>query len=227
MAGDDFYVDGYGYLWWIIPESGVYYAAGMYEQRIYICPELDLIAVFTSHNDGVDVTPRLLFKYILPACEEYTPIKYSKHGISFSYPRGMRLFEGPSPFGGETVSEKSGFVQLSYDHPYESISVIWYPITLETALDAEINRLFKIIESETTIIEKGPFDFKEVNEHEIVYLSANVTENGYKTSGIIACWISDKSERVFMSYYIADPSFLAQEEIRNHFFDHIYIIQEH
>jgi hypothetical protein len=225
MAGEDFYVEGYGYLWWVLPESGVYYAAGMYEQRIYICPELDLVTVFTSYNDGVEVTPRLLFKYILPACKEYTPITYSKNDISFSYPRGMRLIEGPSPFVGEPISENSGFVQVSYNYPYESISVTWYPATEETALDAEIDRLFSIIESENTVIEKSPPDSKDVNERKIVYLSGNVTENGYKTSGMIGCWSDLKEDRIILTYYIADPIFITQEEIRTNFFNHIISIQ--
>ena len=72
---------GYGYQWWTFPEIGVYFAAGAYEQRIYVAPDLDLVVVFTADNriegaqpgeirEGPLVTPDLMFRYILPACGE-------------------------------------------------------------------------------------------------------------------------------------------------------------
>lgn len=226
MAGDEFYVDGYGYLWWTYPESGVYYASGLYEQRIYVCPELDLVIVFTSHNNGGEVTPRLLFQYILPACEEYTPIRYSKYGVSFSYPRGMKLVEAPSPLVGGEISEESGFVQAYFSHPYQSISMMWYPMRGEMELDAEMNRLFALIESEKTIIKRGLADSIYVDGNNVLYLSANVTENGHETSGMIGCWLSEDTERVILSYYITDPSVFTKKEIKSTFIDQLVSIRD-
>jgi CubicO group peptidase (beta-lactamase class C family) len=72
---------GYGYQWWTLPELGAYYAAGAYEQRIYVLPDLDLVVVFTADNrvegerpgeirDGPPITPQWLADYVIPACEE-------------------------------------------------------------------------------------------------------------------------------------------------------------
>jgi CubicO group peptidase (beta-lactamase class C family) len=225
MAGEDYYIDGYGYLWWINPDSGVYYASGMFEQRIYICPELELVVVFTAHNVGNDVTPRLLFKYILPSCIEYTPNRYDKYGVSFSYPRGMNVGEAPSPFAEGDISEDSGFVQVSYSYPYESFSVMWYAKNEGTDQTTEIERLFSMIESDTNVIERGAVYSMEVNGRSILYMSANVTEDGYQTSGMIGCWFSYNDEKTILSYYIADPNDFTQKEIKNNFLDYINSVQ--
>jgi CubicO group peptidase (beta-lactamase class C family) len=72
---------GYGYQWWTYPELGVYYAAGAYEQRIFVAPARDLVVVLTSDNriegaqpgeirEGPSFSPELLRRFILPACNE-------------------------------------------------------------------------------------------------------------------------------------------------------------
>jgi CubicO group peptidase (beta-lactamase class C family) len=221
MAGDPFEVDGYGYLWWTFPDCGIYYASGMYEQRIYVCPELDLVVVFTSSNYGAEVTPRLLFQYILPACEEYTASRYSKYGVSFSYPIGMKLVEASSPYGGEVVSEESGFVQAYFKHPSQSVSMMWYPGSEEMGIEEEMNKLFSMIESDTTVIDRGSTDIKEFGGRTVLYLSANVTENGYTTSGLIGGWFNRDTQRIVLTYYIADPSFFTQREIKTTFINHL------
>jgi len=223
MAERDFYVEGYGYLWWVLPESGVYYAAGMHEQRIYVCPELDLVAVFTSNNNGNDVTPGLLHKYILPACEEYVEESYVKNGISFSYPTGMSLVEAPAP-GTETLSDASGFLQLRSGYPLETISVMWHPPEGNIDLEREIANLFSMVENEVTTIERVQYQDSEINGHNMVYMYANVTENGYTTSGAIGCWYCDESGRVIMYYYITDPEVFPQKEISEEFFKHLKTI---
>ena len=227
MAGDDFFVDGYGYLWWIYPESGVFYASGMYEQRIYVCPELEIVAVFTAHNNGAEVTPRLLFQYILPACEEYTPTIYDNYNVRFEYPRGMNLVEAPSPLGEDNVSEDSGFVQAYFTYPVQSFSVMWYSRSEDLRLEAEMNRLFSMIESETTVVQRGLADSLEVDGRTVIYLSANVTENGYTTSGMIGGLFEEDTERVVLTYYIVDPEFFSKQEIKNTFLNHITSMRDH
>jgi CubicO group peptidase (beta-lactamase class C family) len=62
---------GYGYQWWTIPEDGIYYAAGLYGQYIYVIPEYDLVVTFTSMvQDGPYLHQALLTSYILPAARD-------------------------------------------------------------------------------------------------------------------------------------------------------------
>ncbi|TET07240.1 MAG: class C beta-lactamase-related serine hydrolase [Candidatus Thorarchaeota archaeon] len=67
---------GYAYQWWTMPDRGVFYAAGMYGQYIFVSPEDDLVAVFTSgygFND-VDENPSMFRNYILGAVTEESPV---------------------------------------------------------------------------------------------------------------------------------------------------------
>jgi CubicO group peptidase (beta-lactamase class C family) len=65
---------GYGYQsWWTVLGTGVYYAAGLYGQRIYVVPDLDIVVVFTSdmpENSQLEPFMRkMLFDYIMAACD--------------------------------------------------------------------------------------------------------------------------------------------------------------
>ena len=75
------YIDGrwngedYGYQWWINP-TGYYSAVGKYGQAIYVIPDKNLVAVFTSHITGKDmyISGTLLNEYILPAIASSAPL---------------------------------------------------------------------------------------------------------------------------------------------------------
>ena len=75
------YIDGrwngedYGYQWWINP-AGYYSAVGKYGQAIYVVPDKNLVAVFTSHITGKDmyISGTLLNEYILPAVASSAPL---------------------------------------------------------------------------------------------------------------------------------------------------------
>ncbi|MEE4602803.1 MAG: serine hydrolase [Desulfobacteraceae bacterium] len=75
------YIDGrwngedYGYQWWINP-AGYYSAVGMYGQAIYVIPDKNLVAVFTSHITGKDmyISGTLLKEYIIPAIASSGPL---------------------------------------------------------------------------------------------------------------------------------------------------------
>ncbi len=67
--------DGYGYQWWVAP--GKYYAAvGHKGQFIFVVPEKNMVAVFTSFLDGTDffIPETLLNRYVIPAVVSDKPL---------------------------------------------------------------------------------------------------------------------------------------------------------
>jgi CubicO group peptidase (beta-lactamase class C family) len=65
---------GYAAQWHTMPDLGVYYAAGLYGQYIFVSPEYDLVAVFTSGygiND-YDEDPQMFRDYIITAVNDAT-----------------------------------------------------------------------------------------------------------------------------------------------------------
>ena len=67
--------DGYGYHWWVTP--GKYYAAVGYNgQFIFVVPDKNMVAVFTSVLDGVDffIPEKLLNRYVIPAVVSDKPL---------------------------------------------------------------------------------------------------------------------------------------------------------
>jgi CubicO group peptidase (beta-lactamase class C family) len=79
---------GYAYQWWTMPDLGVYYAVGLYGQYIFVSPEDDIVAVFTSGygNGDVDENPSMFRDYILDAVtdEQYTfPYELVAVGVVF------------------------------------------------------------------------------------------------------------------------------------------------
>lgn len=75
--------DGYGYQWWV-SDAGYYLALGYAGQFIYVVPEKDLVAVFTSDLEERDFyTPQnLLDEYIIPAAVAAGPLPANPQGIA-------------------------------------------------------------------------------------------------------------------------------------------------
>jgi CubicO group peptidase (beta-lactamase class C family) len=76
---------GYGYQWWTFFPHQIYFALGMYQQKIIVVPDSDVVIVFTaSIEHGPDPEPGLVFEYILPAVldECVTTSQTSSIGIS-------------------------------------------------------------------------------------------------------------------------------------------------
>ncbi len=67
-------IRGYSRQWWTMPDYGVYHTAGLYGQYIFVAPEYNLVAVFTSGYgfDDIDENPQMLRDYILQAITDYT-----------------------------------------------------------------------------------------------------------------------------------------------------------
>jgi CubicO group peptidase (beta-lactamase class C family) len=58
-----------------MPDLGVYFAAGLYGQYIFVSPEDDIVAVFTSGYGASDVdeNPSMFRNYILDAVSDEQP----------------------------------------------------------------------------------------------------------------------------------------------------------
>jgi CubicO group peptidase (beta-lactamase class C family) len=58
---------GFGYHWLTFPETGIYAAAGHYDQWIYVIPEVDMVVVFTGQiaDDDPHPTYKLLHDFVL------------------------------------------------------------------------------------------------------------------------------------------------------------------
>ena len=130
------WMGGYGYQWWTYPDSGIYYASGAFEQRIYIAPELDMVVVFTSSNQapgigqgeravGPPVVEWLLSRFILPACDGFEQLAYDAYGVSLSIPHLLDGWTSGGP-GVAHASEDAGLVLFSYaGSPYERLGIRW------------------------------------------------------------------------------------------------------
>jgi CubicO group peptidase (beta-lactamase class C family) len=59
----------YGYLWWTIPDAGVYEATGHYEQKIYVIAEHDIVVVFTGDvpDNAYHPTDYFVMIYVIPS----------------------------------------------------------------------------------------------------------------------------------------------------------------
>ncbi|MHA1949839.1 MAG: serine hydrolase domain-containing protein [Candidatus Thorarchaeota archaeon] len=68
--------NGYAYQWWTMPDIGVFYAAGLYGQYIFVSPEDDLVAVLTSGygSNDIDYNPAMFRNYIIDAVTDETPV---------------------------------------------------------------------------------------------------------------------------------------------------------
>jgi CubicO group peptidase (beta-lactamase class C family) len=115
IADVEAYIEGYGYQWWIRPQTGIFYASGAYEQKIYVVPDLDLVVVFTANNNGPEVTAGLLTHFLLPAIEGSPTETYTNYGFTFDYPKGMAVWELEVP-GQDEISDSSGLVQFRFDY---------------------------------------------------------------------------------------------------------------
>lgn len=84
--------DGYGYQWWV-DAAGFYMALGYAGQFIYVVPEKDLVAVFTSSLSDSDfyVPETLLKRYIMPAARSPSPLPANPDGVALLQSRVQAL----------------------------------------------------------------------------------------------------------------------------------------
>jgi len=206
------WVGGYGYQWWTYPQSGIYYASGAYEQRIYVVPNLDMVVVFTSDNkasglkagemrSGPSMVDWLLGRFILASCDDFTNTTYARYGFSLEIPGIMTAFEQGKSWQGE-ASETSGLVQFRYGaSPYENISVQWDTVESSPNLQAALDEFSADLRGlGVEINETGQTVSTTKGDHEFVYLSFEITEREYTYPGVIGAWYCEETDRIFILY---------------------------
>jgi CubicO group peptidase (beta-lactamase class C family) len=204
IAEAEAYIDGYGYQWWTVPESGVFYASGMNEQRIYVIPELDMVVVFTANNPGQNVTYGLASQFIYPAFEERPISRYSKYGFSFEYPFGMQVREWPF-LGHEAISDASGDVEFRFEYPFfEYISITW--LTSEELPDLEklLEEVYASAELEFT--RQGPVERVSRSRREMAYQTFELIDDGLTLQGAVGAWYNSQQKRSYIFAYAALPN---------------------
>ncbi|MBL7167222.1 serine hydrolase [Candidatus Bathyarchaeota archaeon] len=209
---------GYGYHWWTLPQSGAYYALGLYQQRIYVVPDFDMVVVFTANiREGPDPEPELLHQLICATNEREI---YSKYGFSFDYPIGMTIRE--NDFREESTSEISGVVQFRFEYPLEIINIIWDTVESVPELEAVLDELLAMVESGgTEVNDKGPLVTMVKEDHEMVYQRVNMTEPGLLITGILGSWYCDEVNRIYMFFYMTLPEFVTQQDLLREFQGHL------
>lgn len=209
---------GYGYQWWTWPGTGVYAATGHYEQKIYVVPEANMVVVFTANIADEDPHPTdgMLFRYIRAACTDlpYEELykRYAKYGFSFDYGLGTTVLETPLP-GRETVSDASGTVQFRFDgYPLELNTVIWDTVEADPDLEAYLDGFFASVAQQPGLeLARGELAEAAKGDHEMVYQTFRLTEQGVAFSGVIGVWVCSEAGRAYAFSTITLPEMEAQE----------------
>ncbi len=220
---------GYGYQWWTYPQSGIYYAGGAYEQRVYVIPDLDMVVVFTADNkasglkpgeikEGPPVVDWLLGRFILPAVEDYTPVEYSKYGFSLSIPRAMNALEQGKSWQGD-ASQDAGLVQFRYGYsPYENIGVQWDTVESSPNLQIVLEEFSQAMQGMGVVLNKiGAPKISTQAEHELILQSFEVKEAEYTYPGVVGAWYCDQTRRAFIFYFAGNPELAKQIDLSAEF----------
>jgi CubicO group peptidase (beta-lactamase class C family) len=207
----------YGYQWWAWPDGQSYQASGLYDQRIVILPEADMVVVITADIPGgvLDRVDGLLHTFILPTCtdlpQESPPQTYDAHGFTFEYPGRFCLVEGPIP-GNLSLSDASGLVQLtSSTVPLEILLFVWHELEAGTDewtfLEAYLEGL-----AETGVeVAPGQSMTGQKDSHPLALQFADLTVEGISVSSVSGAWICKESERALATTYFSAAAMTSEE----------------
>ena len=219
---------GYGYQWWTFPGSGVYQATGHYEQKIYVFPEADLVAVFTAYIADEDPHPTdgLFFRFIAPACtdlpDEALHRTYDGYGFTFAYPIGFVAAEAPIA-GGDEVSDASGTVQFTFgSYPPEIVTVVWHQLDEEPDLQVALDQVFVSVSEQPGVeIARGDPVASSKGDHEMLRESLDITIEGFVLTGMTGAWYCPEAGRAFVLIHVTDSGVAAQQDTLAEFQRHL------
>jgi CubicO group peptidase (beta-lactamase class C family) len=205
---------GYGYQWWTFPDIGVFFAAGAFEQRIYVVPELDMVVVFTSSNwppgisagertEGPPVVEWLFGNFILPACDDHVPSGYSDFGFSLEIPD---LMDAVSQGWTESrASDVSGLVRFEFGgSPYEGAGVQWTTIEGSPDFESALDGFLAILEPSGVGIDAiGPLTATALGGRVVVYRRIDVTTEDGQLAGGVGALYCEATDRMYVLYHMA------------------------
>jgi hypothetical protein len=210
--------DGYGYQWWIQPAVQAYAATGHYEQKIYVVPHADLVAVFTANIADKDPHPTdaYLARYIVPACTDLPELDlvetYNKYGFTLEYPLGVQIVEAPIP-GRDTVSAESGAVQFNTLYPpLEVVSVLWDQAAGDVDLGQQLAEVKGWLSQQPGLeYEWGETSQSTQGDHEMLLRFFHTTAEGHPFSGLMGIWHCPQANRIYMFNYAVTPEATAED----------------
>jgi CubicO group peptidase (beta-lactamase class C family) len=216
----------YGYQWWIL-ENGIFAAHGHYEQVIYVVPQADLVAVFTSEipNDMLAPTDGLLYGYILDACQDLPDGEkfhtYNGEGFSFRYPAGFLVLEVPFPLAGKT-EEYPVMAQFRFDSlPFELVQILSTKASDETEFTLDWQKLTQTIFQQSGIQYRLSKSWKGTkNGQPADYQGFELEVQGLQLKGITGLWICPSSKRNIVFSYVTNPE-IADQELKTRFQEHL------
>ena len=207
---------GYGYQWWTFPEAGIFFAAGAFEQRIYVSPELDLVVVFTSSNmaegtresagertEGPPIVDWLLGGFILPSCNTYEPTEYKDFGFSLTVPQLTRG-RPEAWIGSDRISDASGLVSFSYiGSPFVGAGVQWQPIEESFAFEAALEGFVATVRTVgVQVVAIGLLKATVHGGRVLVYRRVDFTTQDGRIAGVVGVLFSEANDRAYVLYYV-------------------------
>jgi CubicO group peptidase (beta-lactamase class C family) len=217
---------GYGYQWWIL-ENGIFVAHGHHEQLIYVVPQADLVAVFTSEipNDMLAPTDGLLYRYILAACKDLPDREayhtYMGEGFTFRYPAGFLVQEAPFPLAGMT-GDPPVMAQFRFDSlPFELVQILSAKTTHEIEDSLDWVKLNQTIFQQAGIQYRPGQSWQGTKDGQPAgYQQFELEVQGIQLKGITGLWICPSSERSINFSYATRPE-VADPELKTRFQEHL------
>jgi CubicO group peptidase (beta-lactamase class C family) len=203
---------GYGYQWWTFPESGITFAAGAFEQRIYVVPDLDMVVAITASNqapglragevyEGTPMVDWLLGRFILPACDTYAKSEYEGYGFSMEIPILMTA-EEHGPLGLGEPSDVSGMAAFHMvDCPHETFGLQWRTVETAPNLIVAITHFLESMTDVDTQIVRQELRFSTtLDGQKVAYQLLDVVTGGDEVAAVVGAWYCEETGRLFVLY---------------------------
>lgn len=208
---------GYGYQWWILSDGQGYEAAGLYDQKILVLPEADMVVVFTASipSESLHHARGLVNTFILPACTDLVrePGRetYDDHGFNFEYPSGFFVEDAPIP-GRDTLSDASGIVQITSNlEPVEMVSVLWDEAESDEEAPALLRAYLAGLAETGVEVAPGQFTEGKKSGHSMALQFSELTFEGGTVPAVTGAWNCEESGRFFAVTYVTAVEMASDE----------------